>query len=102
MDHRDHQTVRCRQGVPVIASPMGGRANDRLAQPQPPPREGLRGVDRERHNLALHRFRQAARSAARQGVNRTANSESDSYSQHAYLFLRLIINFNSYTYTVYT
>src|SRR5438128_1290082 len=35
---------------------MGRRTNPRLAQSKPSPREGLRGFDRERQGLGLHRF----------------------------------------------
>ena len=35
---------------------MGCRADIRLAEPQPPPRQGLRAHSRKRHRLALSRF----------------------------------------------
>ena len=50
--HRDRQALRRGQRLRAAATPLGGRAHAGVGQPQPPPRQGLRGVDRERHGLA--------------------------------------------------
>ena len=40
------------KGFELLPRPLGGRAHARLAQPQSPPRQGLRGPDRDRRCLA--------------------------------------------------
>src|SRR5689334_1161119 len=59
MDHRDYQTLRYRQRLHRTAETMGGRAYLGLAEPQQTVGQGLRSVDRERIDVALHRQRQA-------------------------------------------
>jgi hypothetical protein len=55
-------------GFQLLAAPTGHRTQDRSAQPQSPPRQGLRSNHRKRKRLALHRQRQAALAPDRQGV----------------------------------
>jgi hypothetical protein len=48
-----------------LAAALGGRANLRLAQPQPPPRQGLRDVARQQPSLDLSCLRPTGRAPAR-------------------------------------
>jgi hypothetical protein len=61
-----------------ITAPLGCRAYHRLAEPQSPPRKGLRGHNRKRRNVADDRERQAALTQARQSMLSPTNYESDS------------------------
>ena len=47
------------QGFELLPQTLGGRAHAGVAQPQPPPRQGLRGVGRDRRRLADAGQRQA-------------------------------------------
>ena len=53
------QAVGRGQGLRPAAPALGGRADHRLAEPQPPPGQGFRGHHRKRRDMALHRQRQA-------------------------------------------
>ena len=44
VDAGDRQALRRRQGLRAAAATLGRRAHAGLAQPQPPPRQGLRGA----------------------------------------------------------
>jgi transposase len=55
LDARDHQAFRSRQRIHPSAASLGRRAHIRLAQPLPPPREGLRGHHAKRNSLDLGR-----------------------------------------------
>ena len=68
VDPGDRQAIRRRQGLRAAATPLGGRAHPRLAQPQPPPRQGLRGADRNRRRLADAGQRQATHAQAGQRI----------------------------------
>ena len=50
--------------VSTAAAPLGGRTNPGLAQSQPPPGKGLRGIDRQFYRLDLHCFYATPRPAA--------------------------------------
>ena len=64
-------------GFEPLPRRWGGRANLRLAQPQSPPRQGLRSVHRQRRNLAPHRQRQAPDAKARASMDNLGFCESD-------------------------
>ena len=59
LDPGNRQALGHRPRLRAAATALGGRAHARLAQPQPPPRQGLRGADRNRHRLAHAGQRQA-------------------------------------------
>ena len=59
LDAGDRQALGRRQGLRAVATALGGRAHPGLAQPQSPPRQGLRGADRNRRRLAHAEQRQA-------------------------------------------
>jgi hypothetical protein len=48
----------------TAAAPLGGRTETGLAQSQPPPGKGLRGIDRQCYRLDLHCFYATPRPAA--------------------------------------
>ncbi len=48
IDARDHQALRCRKRLQDSAPPMGCATHLRVARPQPPARQGLRGIPRKR------------------------------------------------------
>ncbi len=58
LDDRHRQAVGHCQRLRVAASPLGRRAHPRLAQPQPPARQGLREINRHRRGVDHDRQRQ--------------------------------------------
>lgn len=56
MDRREHQAIRCRQGLRSPAPPLGRRTNAGMAQSIPPSRQGLRANHRLGNRLDLHRI----------------------------------------------
>lgn len=68
MDRRDRQTLRCRKGVCRPPAPLGCRANPRLAEPQPSPRQGLRADHRLGNRMAVHRLDPALRTPHRKSM----------------------------------
>ena len=52
LDHRDRQAIGCDQGFQALAAALGSRAHHCLAQPQSTARQGFRGHNRKRRNLA--------------------------------------------------
>jgi transposase len=55
VDHLDRQTIRCRQGLQTVATPLDYRTNHRMAQPQSSACKRLRGHNCERRNMAHDR-----------------------------------------------
>lgn len=58
MDLANYQTRRRRQRLLASATSLVRRMDNRMAKPQPPPREGFRTNHRNRHYLAFHCTRQ--------------------------------------------
>ena len=54
LDDRDRQTRRGDRRVSAAAASLGGRTHLRMVEPQPPSRQRLRGVDRQRRRLGLY------------------------------------------------
>ena len=71
MDDRDRPAPARRQRLPAPAAALGGRANLRLARPQPPPRQGLRGQHRQRHRLGVPCQPAPPHPSARKCLNQT-------------------------------
>ena len=68
VDAGDRQALRRRHRLRAAAPTVGGRAHAGLAQPQPPPRQGLRSADRDRRRLADAGQRQATFAQAGQRI----------------------------------
>ena len=73
LDDRDRQTIRCRQGLQTVATPLGCRTNHRMAQPQSSACKRLRGHNCQRRNMAHDRKRQAALTQNRQSMINPGN-----------------------------
>jgi len=76
LDHRGHQAIGRRQGLCPAAAAMGGRADHRLAEPQPPAGQGFRDHHRKRRDLALYCQRQAHVVPPGRSVNHAENPSS--------------------------
>lgn len=58
VDLENYQTLQRRQRLLASATSLGRRMDNRMAEPQPPPRDGFRTNHRNRHYLAFHCTRQ--------------------------------------------
>ena len=78
LDAGDRQAIGCRRGFRAVAAALGGRTHAGLAQPQPPPRQGLRSAGRNRRGLAHARQCQATFAQAGEGIINLLDIESGS------------------------
>ena len=76
MDARDRQASRDRRGLRRPAAALGRRAHLRLARTLPPPRQGLRALDRKLGRLGTHRPHPSPHPPNRKALLRNLNFRS--------------------------